>query len=95
MQSTLWTLRRRIERLTAPAGPFRVVDAETGRSPVPVDGCRFDTRRRARTAVGLARAYRHALREYDPRTPRYTLVVERDAAVRAVATPRREREGSL
>jgi hypothetical protein len=76
METTLWSLRRRIERLAEESGPFRVVTVETGTSPVPVDGLRFDTRSRAERASNLARQYRRALRRRDPRTPRRQLIVE-------------------
>lgn len=76
MRPTLWTLRRRIERLASDDGTYRIVCAHSGLSPVPASTIRFPDRQTATVALGLCRAYRRALRNRDPRTPRYTLAVE-------------------
>jgi hypothetical protein len=57
--------RCRIESL-ADGGPFRVLSARTGGPPVPVAGLRFPDRETAAVAARLTRAYRAALREWDP-----------------------------
>lgn len=57
--------RRRIEAL-ADGGPYRVASARTGEPPVPVAGLRFPTRATAAAAAQLTRAYRVALRRWDP-----------------------------
>lgn len=76
MQSTLWTLRRRIDRLASDDGVYRIVCAHSGLSPAPVSRARFADRQTASVALGLCRAYRRALRQRDPQTPRYDLLVE-------------------
>lgn len=76
MRSTLWTLRRRIDRLASEEGSYRIVCAHSGLSPAPASDARFPDQRTATLALELCRAYRRALRQRDPRAPRYDLVVE-------------------
>ena len=79
---TLTTLRGRIDSLASDGGAFVVVCGRTGERPVPVGGCRFETRERATRAVRIAEEYRASLRRYDPALPRYDLIVVEDGAVR-------------
>jgi|GEM_PF-3955025 len=76
---SLAALRRRIEGLADPGGRYRIVCATAGVSPVPVDGLRFIDRPTAAVAADLAVAYRWLLRERDPQTPRYDLLVAEEA----------------
>jgi hypothetical protein len=78
--ATLESLRRRIEILADEAGRYELVCGRTGERPVPADGLRFATYERARAAARATERYRAALRRYDPRAPRYDVIVrERDA----------------
>lgn len=96
MESTLWTLRRRIDRLASDEGRYRIVCAHSGLSPVPASDTRFPDRQTARLALQLCRAYRHALRQRDPRAPRYDLVVEPTPEHAPLAEPQpSSRRGSL
>lgn len=63
---TLADIRRRLDELSVAVGPYRVVSAKTGNSPVPVSGLRFPTRATAAEAASVATAYRAELRGYDP-----------------------------
>ncbi|ACV48122.1 MULTISPECIES: DUF7551 domain-containing protein [Halomicrobium] len=73
--TTLAELRERVERLATDDGSYRVVCGRTGERPVPVATLRFDSRSTARLAVRATEQYRSTLRTYDPRTPRYDLIV--------------------
>jgi hypothetical protein len=86
MDTPLQTVRRAIERLSTANGPYRIVDARTGTSPVPVQRAQFATYGEALLATTLAAAYRRALRRWDERTPSYTLVVERCGNTARVAS---------
>lgn len=77
MESTLGALRAEIESLASEDGAYRVVSVETGGSPVPVSGLRFDTRSTGATAAMLTRVYRRTLRQWDPRTKQHDLTVTR------------------
>ncbi|WP_435195952.1 DUF7552 domain-containing protein [Natronomonas sp. EA1] len=68
MGGSLVALRLRVEALASETGEYAVVCACHGDSPVPADGLRFDDRPTARAAARATRAYRVALRRYDPRT---------------------------
>lgn len=72
---TLSAIRDRIETLATEGGEYFVVCGRTGERPVPVENKRFPDRETAVTAAQTATAYRAVLREYDPRTPVYDLVV--------------------
>ncbi|MFC6976320.1 hypothetical protein ACFQL1_19160 [Halomicroarcula sp. GCM10025709] len=63
---TLLDIRARLAELSVAVGPYRVVSAKTGHSPVPVSGLQFPTRATAAEAASVATAYRTALRRYDP-----------------------------
>jgi hypothetical protein len=96
MRSTLWTLRRRIDRLASDDGIYRIVCVHSGLSPAPVSGVRFPDRKTATLALELCRAYRRALRQRDSRTPRYDLAVEPTPEYAPLAEPTVEsRRGSL
>ncbi|WP_436926919.1 DUF7551 domain-containing protein [Halosimplex amylolyticum] len=73
--TTLTDIRERIEALASEDGTYYVVCGRTGERPVPAAGLWFDTRTVARAAVHATEQYRSALRRYDPRTPRYDLIV--------------------
>ncbi|WP_435360179.1 DUF7552 domain-containing protein [Haloarchaeobius sp. DFWS5] len=78
----LTDLRAHLQTLHAPGGPYHVICAKTGSSPVPVDGLQFDDRRTAAEAARAAASYRGKLREYDSAVAYCDLVVcERDVAV--------------
>lgn len=72
---TLADIRSRLEELSVAVGPYRVVSAKTGHSPVPVSGLQFPTRARAAEAASVATAYRTALRRYDPAVRVHDLIV--------------------
>ncbi|WP_251328646.1 DUF7552 domain-containing protein [Haloplanus pelagicus] len=63
--ATIRETRGRIEAL-AEGGRYRVASARTGMEPVPVVGLRYPDRETAATAARLTRAYRAALRRWDP-----------------------------
>lgn len=87
MESTLGALRAEIESLASEEGAYRVVSVETGESPVPVSGLRFETRSTGATAAMLTRVYRRTLRQWDPRTKQHDLTVTRCGLGRARQTP--------
>jgi len=95
MRSTLWTLRRRIDRLASEEGRYRIVCAHSGLSPAPASDARFPDRRTAGQALELCRAYRRALRQRDPRAPRYDLIVEPTPEHAPLAEQHTLRRGSL
>jgi hypothetical protein len=72
---TLVDIRTRLEELSVAVGPYRVVSAKTGTSPVPVSGMQFPTRGAAAEAASVATAYRAALRRYDPAVRVQDLIV--------------------
>jgi hypothetical protein len=72
---TLLDIRARLEELSVAVGPYRVVSAKTGHSPVPVGGLQFPTRATAAEAASVATAYRTALRRYDPAVRVQDLIV--------------------
>jgi len=73
--STLTSIRERIEALASADGRYYVTCARTGDRPVPAAGHRFSDRATARTAARLTERYRATLRRYDPQTPSYDLIV--------------------
>jgi hypothetical protein len=98
MESTLGALRAEIESLASENGSYRVVSVETGGSPVPVSGLRFETRSTGATAAMLTRVYRRSLRQWDPRTKQHDLTVTRCGprqARRPVHSPTAHEEYSL
>lgn len=78
--TTLESLRRRIEILADEAGRYELVCERTGERPVPADGLRFATFQRALAAARATERYRAALRRYDPRAPRYDVIVHERGA---------------
>lgn len=72
---TLAGIRDRVESLATEGGDYCVACRVTSERPVPVEDKRFPDRETAREAAEAARAYRTALREYDPRVPVYDLAV--------------------
>jgi len=72
---TLTGLRARINDLAADTGEYYVACGRTGNRPIPVADKRFRDRAAARRAADAAEQYRAALRRYDPRVPRYDLIV--------------------
>jgi len=79
MGDDLRTMRRRLGALASDDGRFYVACARTGERPFPVGGLRFADRATAADAAELAREYRRTLERYDPRAPRYDLVVHERA----------------
>lgn len=77
--TTLAEIRRHIEGLASDEGDYYLVCARTGDRPVPADGLRFASRATARAAASATEHYRATLRRYDPRLPRYDLIVCEDA----------------
>ena len=73
--ATLREAAAHIEELRTEDGEFCVVCAETGISPAPVTGARFDSFDAAEAAVEAARMYRDALETLDPTIAEYDLVV--------------------
>jgi hypothetical protein len=89
---TLAEIRDHIEALASESGEYYVVCGRTGDRPVPAAGKRFDGRATARNAVHATEQYRKALRRYDPRVPRYDLIVCQDTT--PVRPSERERNRS-
>ncbi|WP_251342994.1 DUF7552 domain-containing protein [Haloplanus halophilus] len=85
--------RCRIEAL-AEGGRYRVASARTGEEPVPVVGLRYPDRETAARAARLTRAYRAALRRWDPALAWVEPVVHEcrptDEGERSTAGTRRE-----
>ncbi|MFB6089614.1 MAG: hypothetical protein ABEJ97_01025 [Halobellus sp.] len=67
--STLRDIRRHVDALAAPQGPYAVVSGRTGSEPSPVSGLRFDDRDTAAEAADVTAEYRATLRQYDPQVP--------------------------
>lgn len=80
MAATLPTLREKLDKLTAEDGDFAVACADTGDSPVPLTGARFESEDDAQKAAELAHAYREQLRETDPDLPERSLTVYETAS---------------
>jgi hypothetical protein len=72
---TLSGLREGIESIASTDGDYVVRCARTGLRPSPVAGCRFPSRDVARVAARLAGRYRARLRQYDPETVVYDMIV--------------------
>lgn len=85
--ATLLELRERVESLACDSGEYCLVCARHGGRPVPVDGCRFESRAAARTAARVTERYRARLRQYDPQLPRCAVVVSRTDADGRPARP--------
>ena len=73
--STLTSIRERIEALASADGRYYVTCARTGDRPVPAAGHRFPDRATARAAARLTERYRAVLRRYDPQVPSYDPIV--------------------
>jgi hypothetical protein len=73
--TTLEEVRDHIERLASDDGEYRLVCARYGDRPVPAAGLRFPDRPTARAAARATEQYRAALRRYDPKVPRYDVIV--------------------
>jgi hypothetical protein len=73
--TTLEEIRSHIESLASDGGTYSLVCARYGDRPVPTVGLRFETRAEARAAARATEQYRAALRRYDPRLPRYDVIV--------------------
>lgn len=76
-------IRAQVESLATEGGEYFVVCGRTGERPVPVETKQFPDRGTAAAAARAATAYRAALREYDPRTPVYDLIVCEGVSARA------------
>lgn len=87
--TTLTELREYIEDLASDAGEYSLVCSRRGDRPVPASELRFESRATARAAARATEQYRAALRRYDPRLPRYDVIVCQDG----VATDRTEETG--
>jgi hypothetical protein len=86
--STLHQLRANLAALATSDGDYYVACARTGERPFPVGGLAFADRDTAARAAELAHDYRETLETYDPRTPRYDLVVhEEDDPLPALSSP--------
>ncbi|SDX57727.1 DUF7551 domain-containing protein [Halobellus clavatus] len=73
--STLLDIRRHVDALATPRGPYAVVCGRTGCEPSPVTGLRFDDRDTAAEAADAASEYRATLRQYDPQVLFYEPLV--------------------
>ncbi|WP_435186219.1 DUF7551 domain-containing protein [Halobellus sp. EA9] len=73
--STLRDIRRHVDALAAPEGPYAVVCGRTGCELSPVAGLRFDDRDTAAEAADVTAEYRATLRQYDPQVPFYDPLV--------------------
>ncbi|MFC6871842.1 DUF7551 domain-containing protein [Halobellus marinus] len=73
--ATLLDIRRHVDGLAAPEGPYAVVCGRTGCEPSPVSGLRFGERDTAAEAADAATEYRATLRQYDPQVPFYEPLV--------------------
>lgn len=80
MGDDLRSMRERMNELAVDDGRFYVACARTGERPFPVAGLRLADRETAAAAADLARSYRRTLEQYDPRAPRYDLVVHEQTA---------------
>ncbi|WP_336034889.1 DUF7552 domain-containing protein [Halobacterium yunchengense] len=78
MGDDLRSMRDRIDAFAEASGRFYVACARTGERPFPVGGLRFADRETAAAAADLAQSYRDTLERYDPRAPRYDLVVHEE-----------------
>lgn len=76
--TTLGDIRSHIEALASEDGSYVLVCARYGDRPVPAADLRFETRATARLAARATAQYRAALRRYDPRLPRYDVIVCQD-----------------
>ena len=72
---TLVDIREHVETLASDDGDYYIVCGRTGDRPVPAAGLRFDERGTARSAARATEQYRAALRRYDPKVPRYDVIV--------------------
>lgn len=73
--TTLEDIRTYITELASATGEYYLVCARYGDRPVPASGLRFESRAAAAAAARATEQYRAALRRYDPRLPRYDIVV--------------------
>ncbi|WP_266076918.1 DUF7552 domain-containing protein [Haladaptatus caseinilyticus] len=82
MDDILRQTRRKIEALAVESGQggFSVVCADSGECPMPLTGNQFESHDDASRAAELARGYRNALREHDPKIPHYRFVVTEEPA---------------
>lgn len=78
--TTLTEIRDHVDELAATDGRYVVHCGQTGERPIPIDGKRFESRLHAERAAVAASQYRAELRRYDPRLPRYDLVVSEAVA---------------
>lgn len=76
---TLVDIRDHVDALASDDGTYYVICGRTGERPIPTTGLRFEGRSSAANAARAAEQYRTALRRYDPRLPRYDLIVCQDA----------------
>ena len=74
-RTTLGEIREYVEELGRSEGAYALVCGRTGESPVPASGLRFESRAVARAAASAVEQYRETLRRYDPRVPRYDIIV--------------------
>jgi len=79
--TTLEEIRSHIESLASDDGTYYLVCARYGDRPVPTAGLGFETRAEARAAARATEQYRAALRRYDPRLPRYDVIVCQDTGM--------------
>lgn len=85
--STLRELRERIAAAHEAGGRYYVSCGRTGERPIPVAGKRFPDRETAVEAAEWAASYRAELRRYDPRLPRYDLIVSESPGERGPEDP--------
>jgi hypothetical protein len=70
-------IRGHVRSLASREGTYYLVCGRTGERPVPAADLSFETRRAAEIAAVATEQYRALLRQYDPRLPRYDVVVSR------------------
>lgn len=70
-------IRDHSRSLASRDGTYHLVCGRTGNRPVPAAELCFETRRVAKVAAVATEQYRALLRQYDPRLPRYDVVVGR------------------
>jgi hypothetical protein len=77
---SLADIRAAIDGLADQTGAYYVTCASDTMRPVPAATHRFASRTTAQEAIRLTRAYRDALRRYDPQVRCCTLTVRREPA---------------
>jgi hypothetical protein len=75
VETPLSDIRRHVRSLASREGTYYLFCDRTGDRPVPAAELSFETRRAAEIAAVATEQYRAFLRQYDPRLPRYDVVV--------------------